>query len=98
MTGPATQGDQEGDALIESVEMSDGSVFDTFYRPVGISHFTYSGGGTRFSAFGGSNCTIGYNYELDLKDAVNDGGSDDTAADRAAMPPPTSWPCSRTRT
>ena len=87
MTGPATQGDQEGDALIESVEMPDGSVFDTFYRPVGISHFTYSGSGTRFSAFGGSNCTIGYNYALDLKDAVNDGGGDnDTAADRSAMP------------
>jgi len=86
MTGPATQGDPQGNALIESVEMPDGSVFNTFYRPVGISHFSYSGAGNKFSAHGGSNCTIGYNSALQLKDVDGQGGKKPSAADIAGMP------------
>ena len=86
MTGPATTGDYEGDALIESVTMPDGSRFDTFYRPVGISHFSYSGDGRKFSAYGGDNCTIGYDDEIDLKDVDGGGSNTPSAADLAGMP------------
>lgn len=88
MIGAATTGDSEGDALIQSVTMPNGEVYSEFYRPVSITHFSYSGDGRRFTAEAGSRCTVGINTDTDLKDADGNGSSNTpSAADIEAMPP-----------
>lgn len=87
MTGPATTGDGDGDALIQSVTMPNGDVFDEFYRPTAITHFSFSGNANNFKARAGSNCTIGVNTTVALKNADGNGSSNTASeADLEAMP------------
>lgn len=86
MTGPATTGNAEGDALIKSVTMPNGEVFDEFYRPVAISHFSYSGNANNFKARAGSECTVGVNTTVALKNVDGNGSSTASEEDLAGMP------------
>lgn len=86
MTGPATQGDQEGDALIQSVTMPNGEAFTEFYRPIDVSHFTYSGNGRNFKAKAGSRVTVGLSTTKTLGSLDGSGSSNVSSTDLEMMP------------
>ncbi|MEM6256866.1 MAG: hypothetical protein AAF711_06785 [Planctomycetota bacterium] len=86
MTGPATTGNSDGDALLESVTMPNGEVFDEFYRPVEITHFSYSGNANNFKARAGSDSTVGVNTTIALKNVDGNGSNTASEEDLAGMP------------
>lgn len=63
VSGAVIGGDNQGDAILDSVEMPNGDEFTEFYLPVAVHDMDYTHDGTRMSARGGTNCTIGLNYE-----------------------------------
>ncbi|MEM1353788.1 MAG: hypothetical protein AAGC44_06380 [Planctomycetota bacterium] len=86
MIGPATEGNSNGDALLQSVTMPNGEVYEEFYRPVSISHFSYAGNANNFKALAGSDCTVGVNTTIALKNVDGNGSKNASEADLAGMP------------
>lgn len=59
VSGPATEGELQADAFLESVEMASGETYDIFYRPVRAFGLFYNGDPKKLGVRGGDETTVG---------------------------------------
>lgn len=89
--GSATgvSGDGQGDAFLESVIYADGSTFLHYNPIVGLHDVTFSVSDSaywsKFRAWAGNNCTVGYNFGLIELNEIDGNAGNVTQADKDGM-------------
>ncbi|MFK7958902.1 MAG: hypothetical protein AB8G96_00115 [Phycisphaerales bacterium] len=86
MSGAAvTCGDTQGSAILDAVEMPDGTLFEHFYYPQRVFNLCYSGNASSMSVRGGTNTQAPVQGQVRIGQAGDSNGSDVSAADLEAF-------------